>query len=132
VARQFAPAIRSGSLVFLISDFSELDMDHVAWMAQLARTNELVLVHVFDLLETAAPPPGRYAVVDGGRRAMIDTTSATLCTRWSQRFARHRENLSNLSQRYRAHLVELRTDQPVADALREGLRPRRKLTRQHG
>ena len=127
VAGQFAPAIRSGSLVFLISDFHGLETDHVAWMAKLARTNELVMVHVFDRLEAAAPPPGRYAVVDGDQRAMIDTSSASLRMHWSERFEQHRANLLNLSQRYRAHLVELRTDQPIAETLRNGLRPRRHL-----
>ena len=125
LARQFAPAIRSGSLVFLVSDFRGLEAENLTWMARLARTNELVLVHVFDQLEAAAPPPDRYAVVDGDRRAVIDTASTWLRESWSERFAQHRGNLVNLCQRYRAHLVELRTDQPVADTLRNGLRPRR-------
>ncbi|MCB1774912.1 MAG: DUF58 domain-containing protein [Gammaproteobacteria bacterium] len=125
LAMQLAPSIRSGSLVFLVSDFHGLDAQHLTWMARLARTNELVLVHVYDRLEAEAPPPDRYTVVDGGRRATIDTSSPSLRSSWSGRFARHRDNLLQLSQRYRAHLVELRTDEPVADTLRNGLRPRR-------
>lgn len=125
-ALQAAAAVRSGSLVFVISDFHGLDAEDAAWMARLARAGELVLVQVYDPLEASAPPPGRYPVSDGVHRTLIDTGARDLQEAWRGRFAAATATLETLCQRHRTHLVRLRTDQPVGETLRLGLGSRRK------
>jgi len=124
-ARHIAPQIRPGSLVFLLSDFAGLNEDNAAWLAQLGRSSEVVLIQVYDPLEAAAPPPGLYPATDGVRRGVLDTAAAPLREGWHRRFAEHTAMLETLSQRYRAHLVRLCTDQPIAETLSLGLGPRR-------
>jgi hypothetical protein len=63
-------------------------------------------------------------VIDGERRAVLDTGNPVLRGAWSQRFAAHVGLLQGNCRRYQAHLVSLRTDQPVGETLSEGLRPR--------
>ena len=117
--------VRPGSLVFIVSDFLGLTSARAAWLAQLGRANEVVLVHVRDPLEEIAPPPGLYPVTDGIRRGLLDTETAGRRTAWHRRFAAHLELVEGLARRYRAHMLQLRTDEPVGSALSRGLRPRR-------
>jgi uncharacterized protein (DUF58 family) len=123
-AAQLVRLVRPGSLVFLVSDFVGVDSGNAAWLAQLGAGNELVLVQVRDPLEEIAPPPGRYPVTDGSRRGMLDTTAAALRAGWQRRFAEHTDQLERLARLHRAHMLGLRTDEPVGAALARGLRPR--------
>ncbi len=123
-AQQLVHLVRPGSLVFLLSDFAGLSRDDGAWLARLGAGSELVLVQIFDPLEAAAPPPGRYPVTDGTRRGMLDTRSAVGREAWYRRFSEHVSLLEDLSLRHHAHLISLRTDQPVGETLQRGLQPR--------
>jgi uncharacterized protein (DUF58 family) len=124
-AGHLAQLVRPGSLVFLLSDFFGMDREDRAWLARLAAGSEVVLVQVFDPLEAAAPPPGRYPVTDGERRGLLDTTAAARRDAWYRRFADHVALLRDLSLQHHAHLIGLRTDQAVGETLSRGLQPRR-------
>jgi uncharacterized protein (DUF58 family) len=117
--------VRPGSLVFLLSDFAGLQDDDGAWLARLGAGSEVVLVHVYDPIETHAPPPGLYPVSDGRRHGVLDTSAAALRQSWDGRFAERQALLDDLGRRHQAHLVNLRTDQAVGEALYAGLQPRR-------
>jgi uncharacterized protein (DUF58 family) len=124
-AERLVKLVRPGSLVFLLSDFLGLAAERPAWLAQLARANELVLVHISDPLEAAAPPAGLYPVTDGTRRGLLDTGDSARRDAWQRRFAAHLDLVEGLARRYRVHLLRLRTDEPVGPALSRGLHPRR-------
>jgi uncharacterized protein (DUF58 family) len=128
-AQHLVHLVRPGSLVFLLSDFAGLQRDDGAWLARLTGGNEVVLVHVSDPLEAAAPPGGLYPVTDGVRHGMLDTYNRALRDGWQRRFAEHGALLHDLAQRYQAHLVELQTDRPVGESLSRGLQPRRRRGR---
>jgi uncharacterized protein (DUF58 family) len=124
-AENLVHLVRPGSLVFVLSDFLGLTEERAAWLAQLGRANEVVLVHVRDPLEEVAPPPGLYPVTDGVRHGLLDTKADGLRDTWHRRFADHVELVEGLARRYRAHFLELRTDELAGVALARGLRPRR-------
>lgn len=124
-AQYLVRLIRPGSLVFMLSDFAGLDEHSGAWLAQLGRGCEVVLVHISDPLEAAAPPPGRYPVTDGRQRGVLDTAAGALRDGWQRRFSDHVALLDTLSQRHQAHLISLRTDQPLGETLSLGLGPQR-------
>ena len=117
--------VRPGSLVFLVSDFAGFGDHDGAWLARLGAGSELVFVHVYDALEAAPPPAGRYPVTDGMSSVLLDTAAAPLRTWWSRRFSDHVAMLEGIGRRYQAHMISLRTDQPVGDTLSLGLQPRR-------
>lgn len=123
-ATHLVQLVRPGSLVFLISDFAAFGAGDDAWIARLAAGSELVFVHVFDPLDEAPPPAARYPVTDGDTGRVLDTGSAALRAAWTARFDAQVGHLETLCRHYQAHRVALRTDQPVGDALRHGLRPR--------
>ena len=117
--------VRPGSLVFVLSDFADVTRERSAWLAQLGQANEVVLVHVRDPMEEIAPPPGLYPVTNGSRRGVLDTQSAIRRATWHRRFSEHLDLLEGLAQHHRAHMLRLRTDEPLGAALSRGLRPRR-------
>lgn len=123
-AEKLVHLVRPGSLVFVLSDFAGLTRDRSAWLAQLCQANEVVLVHVRDPLEEIAPPPGLYPVTDGTRRGLLDTQGDDRRAVWHQRFADHLDLVEGLARHHRAHMLQLRTDEPVGPALSRGLRPR--------
>ncbi len=120
-ARFLLGSVRPGSLVFLLSDFAGLDDVNSTWLTQLTRGNEVVLIHTYDPLEAAPPPPGHYPVTDGVHHALLDATNDPLRSGWSRRFSAHVDTLDALSRRHRCHLINLRIDQPLCDVLCQGL-----------
>lgn len=127
-AEHLVRQVRPGSLVVWISDFAGIGPDDGAWMARLGGS-ELVLIHLFDPLEVAAPPPGLYPVSDGPIRRLLDTGQASGREAWTRRFEGHLARLREVCQRHRAHLISLRSDQPLGDALVRGLTPLRSRKR---
>ena len=49
-----------GSLILVISDFSDFDEDNQHLMSRLVQHNEVALIQVLDLLELRLPPAGQY------------------------------------------------------------------------
>lgn len=128
-APAFAPTVRAGSLVFLISDFASVPADGDVWLAELSARNEVVLIAVYDPIEAAPPPPGLYPVTDGDRRVLVDTVEAARRRAWERHFAERARDLESLARRHRLHLLRLCTDEPVGPALARGLNPRRRHAR---
>ena len=128
-AERLVRLVRPGSLVFLLSDFAGIELEHSSWLAQLAAGSELVLTLVRDPLETQAPPPGRYAVTDGRVTGLLDTNGRRRRDGYRRRFADHRALLEMLALRHHAHFMELGTEQPPGPTLAQGLLPRRERRR---
>ncbi|GAB6041659.1 DUF58 domain-containing protein [Endothiovibrio diazotrophicus] len=113
-----------GSLLLLISDFFEGLEEAAArtHLAELARHNDLVLIFVYDPLEEAAPPPGRYPVGDGLRRLVLDTADRRLADAYRERFAERRDGVRRHARRLGIPFIPLATDAPLVETLRDGLR----------
>ena len=116
--------VRPGSLVIVVSDFAGVTTASGRWLAQLSGSSEPILVMVYDPLEAAAPPPGRYPVADGARRGILDLTGARNRDLYDRRFAQRQELLTLLTRRYRAHLIQISTEDPVGPNLARALRAR--------
>lgn len=65
--------VRPGSTIVLISDFYDLDAAADEHISRLMQHNNVLLYHIVDPLELAAPKPAAYAMTDGRRDMMIDT-----------------------------------------------------------
>ena len=56
---------RPGSLIFIISDFSNFYENSQRYLSQISQHCDVVLIKVYDVLEKSAPPPGSYMLSDG-------------------------------------------------------------------
>lgn len=112
---------RPGSLVFLISDFRGLDEAALRQLGRLGQHADVVLVFVFDPLEVALPPPGRYRVSDGVGEAIVDTRDRAAVAAYQARFRDREAALIRLARRHRMVFVPCPTDGDVVSSLQTGL-----------
>jgi len=112
---------KPGSLIFLISDFR--DMNEAAWLrlSQLSRNADLVLISVHDPLEQQLPPAGDYKISDGQRELNLSTYSAQQRARYAQRFLMQQQTLQNKCRQLSMHLISLSTADDYLHVLQQGL-----------
>jgi uncharacterized protein (DUF58 family) len=100
---------RPGSMMFLLSDFLNLDQDDERYIKQLASHGDLFLVQFFDPIEAELPPPGRYRIQVGSRSIAIETSDGAARQRYRERFAERTERLRTLARLPGVSLMECRT-----------------------
>jgi len=120
-AARLRKAARPGSLIFLISDFRELDDQARSHIINLSRHNDLILVQVFDPFETTLPDSGYYKVSDGVDEVGLNTANQRLRSDYQGRFAAHQEKLKKLCRQHRMHWIPISTQDNVLEALQKGL-----------
>ena len=107
-----------GSLVCLISDFRGLDQLAVTQLTRIARHNEMLLLHIYDTLETTLPDRGNYRLRQHDRVASINTEDINFRQRYSGRFQQRRQTLEHLATNFHMHLLHCRSDQSPIDVMR--------------
>ncbi len=115
---------RPGSLVFLLSDFYSADAESKHHLSRLAQHNDLNAIQLLDPLELAPPPPGRYGISDGRRRAVIDTGSRGERERYAQMLAQHHQRVRELTLENGIGLLQCLTTDDPAERLSELLASR--------
>jgi uncharacterized protein (DUF58 family) len=82
--------------IFVLSDFvGDLRM----WqnnLHQLARHNQVVVVHICDPLEAELPPADHYAITDGAERLQLYTGDSSLRLRYREKFNARCSELASL------------------------------------
>jgi uncharacterized protein (DUF58 family) len=117
---------RPGSMIFLFSDFRDFAGNTLNGAARsalinLARHNDVILVHHYDAMETDLPPPGRYRFSNGEHELELNSANQTLRQRYQQRFIEHQQALNKLCQQHRMYLLSLSTQDNVLQGLQQGL-----------
>jgi len=74
-----------GSLIYLISDFRHLDESAERHLVKLGKHCEVVLIHVYDPLESELPSKGRFRFTDKLRDIMIDSSDKQRLEQYHQR-----------------------------------------------
>ncbi len=115
-----------GSLIFMLSDFRDnlgntINGAARSHLINTARHNDVVLVHIYDPLETSLPKTGRYRLSDSRREIEINTGSAKLRNDYQQRFSAHQDALQKLCQQQRMYLLPMSTEDSVLASLQRGL-----------
>ena len=105
---------RPGSLVVVISDFIGFSRAAQAYLAGVARHNEVLAVFVSDPLEHDLPPPGRYRLVSFDAELAIETYARTARQDYERAFEKRQHSLDEFCQRYGIHLMAMSTkDDPI-------------------
>lgn len=119
VAR-LARVSRPGTLVFVLSDFVDLDDETERQLGRLAKRAEVANLLVYDPIEAAAPSEDGLRVTDGERVLRLATRDRGWCAEWQERFAARRARLERLCRRHGMAFLELSTGVGLV-----GLRPER-------
>lgn len=108
---------KHGSSIFVISDFARFDEDALVLLRQLAQHNDIVGIHVSDLLERQLPRPDLYTITNGEQRVRINAANRRFRTKHQQEFAARLGHLRTELGKLRAPLLELVTNEPVVESL---------------
>ncbi|MDJ0882460.1 MAG: DUF58 domain-containing protein [Gammaproteobacteria bacterium] len=121
--RRLAHVAHPGSLIYMISDFRHIPRQLESTLNRLSRHNELVLLHVYDPLETELPPNGFYRVTDGQSETDINTSVQSKRDQYRDRFVKHRQALVQLCKKNKVRFLTISTHQPLLQTLMQGNKP---------
>ena len=106
-----------GSQVFILSDFRGLNSASEKHLANLARHCDVVLVQIFDPLESQLPARGRYRFTDSLREVIIDSADNRRLHEYQQRFLTRQQYLQQLCRKLRMSWLSCTTNQPPLETL---------------
>jgi uncharacterized protein (DUF58 family) len=113
--------VRPGSLLVLLSDFTDFSRAAQSYLAGIARHSEVMAVFISDPLERQLPPPGRYRLVSEEGEMAIDTFLTGARADYQRGFDERREALEMFCQRYGLHLLALSTEDDPVHSLQQAL-----------
>ncbi len=107
-----------GSLLYIISDFRGLSDKSESQLSKLARHSEVVLVHIYDPLESNLPERGRYCFTDGERDVTVDTADKPVIVDYQRQFQARQALLQKFSRKWRLRLINCATDDDPLEVIR--------------
>lgn len=110
------PLIRAGSLVFILSDFSDWTSECETLIRQWTQKSTCGLIHIYDEMEKQLPR-GIFSVSDGKEISSIDTRSHHFQTDYTDSFLKRTEELKNLAQNYEIGYLPIRTDENIVSKI---------------
>jgi len=112
-------AVKRKSIVFLISDF--LDLDYQKELGIAARKHDLIGVHVYDQAEVDLPNAGLVLVQnpETGDKNWMDTSSNRTKAAYKAAYISKKHYFEQAFQKTGADFMSVRTDQPYLPVLHE-------------
>ncbi len=110
--------VRPGSLVYLISDFRGLNHQVENHFSKLSRHCEVVLIQVYDPLESSLPDKGRYRFTDKLTDVVVDTGDRQRIETYHERFHHHQQKLQSLAKKSRMVFIQCSTVEDPIQKLR--------------
>ena len=109
---------RPGSLVYIISDFRGINDQAETHIAKLAKHCEVVLIFIYDPLETSLPTKGRYRFTDDDRDVVVDATDQQRLLAYQQRFIQRLKGLELLAKKRGLAFIQCSTAEDPIQCLR--------------
>lgn len=110
-----------GSLIFMISDFRNMDDKTYAHIANIARNNDIVLIKITDPIEAELPSSGSYKLTDGINELQINTASKKSRNEYRQHFEDDKQRLEKFCRQHRIHIIQISTEENHFEKLNSGL-----------
>ena len=119
-----AQLVHPGSLVFVISDFRDINKRSETIMRQLARHSEVFYIFISDPLEQQLPPPGDYRISDGLRDLRFNTGDAEFAEAYAESFRKRVRHWQVIAQKTGAVFLQCCTLENPIDVLKKNFRAR--------
>lgn len=118
VLARLAQHARPGSLVYIISDFRGFNDKTETHLAKLSQHCDVVLIFVYDPLESSLPVKGRYRFTNDERDVVIDSSDKQRVLMYQQRFAARRQRLEQLAKKRGLAFIQCSTAEDPVQCLR--------------
>lgn len=112
---------RPGSLILLLSDFSQWDDQVEKQLSLLSRHNDLGLIFCYDPLEAELPPAGSYRVSDGRNDLTMNTLDRSGRDHYRDKFSKHLKTIEDFCRQRRSLFLTCATNQAPLDCLQQVL-----------
>ena len=109
---------RPGSLVYIISDFRGINDQAETHIAKLSEHCEVVLIFIYDPLESSLPSKGRYRFTDDERDVVIDTSDQQRLLSYQQHFVQRQQRLELLAKKRGLAFIQCSTTENPIQCLR--------------
>jgi uncharacterized protein (DUF58 family) len=109
---------RPGSLVYIISDFRGINDQAETHLAKLSEHCEVVLIFIYDPLESSLPTKGRYRFTDDHRDVVVDTSDQQRLSSYQQRFVQRLQRLELFAKKRGLVFIQCSTVEDPVDCLR--------------
>ncbi|MGU9956652.1 MAG: DUF58 domain-containing protein [Arenicellales bacterium WSBS_2016_MAG_OTU3] len=125
--REGALKAPTGSSVFVISDFDQLDTNNFQQedttqtdisFRTLRKHRGVTAIRILDRLEVTTPAPGRYAITDGKLRSQLETRSKHARASIQQRLTGKGERIRSRLSKSGLSIIEVLTDDDLLTVLR--------------
>ena len=113
--------VHPGSLIFLLSDFRGLDEQGSAYLSQMARHNDVVLIAITDPLEQELPAPGQYQLSNGLRRLNLNTANAKVRDAYQEHFQQQQLRLQRTCKSHKMFYLPCSTSDDWLNTLSQGI-----------
>jgi uncharacterized protein (DUF58 family) len=108
-------------LVCLISDLDGADDETARLMTRLAEHNDVMVLFIYDPLETELPETGKLVVSDGDLQLQVDAADAELRTKFREDFDERLESARSLLLKRQVPVLPISTVRPVIEQVRDHL-----------
>jgi len=110
--------VRPGSLVYIISDFRGIDAKAESHLAKLAQHCDVVLIFIYDPLESSLPSSGRYRFTDEQREVIFDANDQRQLINYQQHFEQRLQQVQQIAKKKAMMFVQCSTTDDPIQALR--------------
>ena len=110
---------RPGSLIFILSDFYQLNVETKAELLRLRQHNDVVAIQIMDPLELTPPPSARYGVSDGQHDGIIDTRKRSQRDDYLAWCKQHHAEIEQAMRKRAIPLLQVATTDDVGAVLRQ-------------
>jgi len=108
-----------GSLVCIVSDFRGLEAAAESQLVQIARHNEIILIQLYDWLETRLPDRGQYRLGSADKVISFNAANKKFKAEYMHHYQSRLEKLQQLSRRYGLTWLQCATDESPLNGLRQ-------------
>jgi len=110
--------VKPGSLVYIISDFRGINHAIENYLTKLARHCEVIMILVYDPLESHLPTKGRYRFTDNTTDIVVDTSDKQRVLSYQEKFQHHCTYLQVLAKKLNIRLLRCASNERPEVALR--------------
>jgi uncharacterized protein (DUF58 family) len=124
VLKKMDQAIPSGSVVYLISDFMDIDesFQHSTHLARLSQKCDLIFVTINDPADASLYPLGVIGFSDTREKAFINTKSPEGRETYRQQWDVNRQEVKKIASGLKIPMIELMTESDIRKDLMLGLK----------
>ncbi len=112
---------RPGSLIFMLSDFREMDAQAFSHLANISRHSDVILIQIVDPIEIDLPASGSYRVTDGRRIQQVNAANKKRRSQYHAQFEQRLHTLQRFCRQHRIFHLLISTQGDTLQQLQQGL-----------